>query len=280
MNHSPALAFGQELRRERQIREISIEEISSATKISVRLLIALEDGDLERLPAPAFTRGFIRAYALYLGIEPEEKVNAYLADLAGGPREAASPKKARPRSRFFRGRKGSASLMVGGVAAILLVLGFIASPQRHVRPAAASVVAPRSELVAFKNVDVSTAPTPFLQNSRAVAAAPAPAPAVRAGGAAEDAALAKAPGVTLGITLTLEFSEDSWAKVNADGKTILNGMVHRGETRRLQARDGFRLTLGNAGGVRVSVDGRALEPLGVAGEVVRDLPLPAASSRG
>ena len=278
MTDSPALAFGAELRRERQIREISIEEISSATKISVHLLTALEEGNLERLPAPAFTRGFIRAYALHLGIDPEEKVNAYLADLAGGPREAASPKKARPRSRFFRGRRGSASLMVGGVAAILLVLGFIASPQRHDRSTAQTVAAPRSEPVAFKNVDVSNEPTPFIQNRMDVAAAKAPA--VPVAGAVRPVALGSAPVPAPGITLTLEFSEDSWAKVNADGKTILNGMVHRGETRRLQAREGFRLTLGNAGGVRVSVDGRALEPLGVAGEVVRDLPLSAASSRG
>ncbi|MEO8190179.1 MAG: RodZ domain-containing protein [Acidobacteriota bacterium] len=275
MTDSPALAFGEELRRERQIREISIEEISSATKISVRLLTALEEGNLERLPAPAFTRGFIRAYALHLGIDPEEKVNAYLSDLAGGPREAASPKKARPRSRFFRGRRGSASLMVGGVAAILLVLGFIASPQRRDRSAAGAVAAPRSEPVAFKNVDISNEPTPFIQNRVDAAAAKAPAAPV-----AEPASLSTAPAVSRGITLTLEFSEDSWAKVDADGKTILNGMVHRGETRRLLAQEGFRLTLGNAGGVRVSVDGRALEPLGVAGEVVRDLPLSAASSRG
>ncbi|MEP7131549.1 MAG: RodZ domain-containing protein [Acidobacteriota bacterium] len=275
MNDSPALAFGEELRRERQIREISIEEISSATKISVRLLTALEEGNLQRLPAPAFTRGFIRAYALHLGIDPEEKVNAYLSDLAGGPREAASPKKARPRSRFFRGRRGSASLMVGSVAAILLVLGFIASPQRRDRSVAATVAAPRSEPVAFKNVDVSNEPTPFIQNRMDATAAKAPAAPV-----AEPASLSTDPAATRGITLTLEFSADSWAKVDADGKTILNGMVHRGETRRLLAQEGFRLTLGNAGGVRVSVDGRALEPLGVAGEVVRDLPLPAASSRG
>src|SRR5215471_10902907 len=103
MKDSPSLGFGEELRRERQIREISLEEISSATKISVRLLTALEQGDVRRLPAPAFTRGFIRAYARHLGIDPEEKVNAYLSDLVEGPPDAPATKKARPRSRFWRG---------------------------------------------------------------------------------------------------------------------------------------------------------------------------------
>lgn len=262
MTDSPALGFGEELRRERQIRGIALEEISSATKISIRLLTALEDGDITRLPAPAFTRGFIRAYARHLGIDPDDKVNAYLADLAGEPKDVPGPKRARPRSRFWRGHRGTAGTLVAVVTAVLLVLGFIASPQRHDRPVA-KIVAPRALPVAFKNVSVSNETTPAIQS---------PAESAVARTSSEPAAGA--------IALTLEFDEDSWAKIDADGHTVLNGLVRRGETRKLEAREGFRVTLGNAGGVRVSVDGRALDRLGGAGEVVRDLPLPLASARG
>lgn len=271
MTDSPGLGFGEELRRERQIREISLEEISSATKISVRLLNALEQGDVRRLPAPAFTRGFIRAYASHLGIDPEEKVNAYLADLAGEPPEAAAPKKAQPRSRFWRGRRGTVSMMVAGVAGFLVVLGFIASPQRHERLSKPTVVPPRAMPVAFKNVDVSNEPTPVIQNAGSLPEASA---------APDRVALEKAGPSSGEISMTMQFDEDSWAKVDADGRTVLSGLVRRGEVRRLQAHAGFRITLGNAGGVRVSVDGHALEPLGGAGEVVRDLAVPAAPSRG
>lgn len=272
MKDSPALGFGEELRRERQIREISLEEISSATKISVRLLTALEQGDVRRLPAPAFTRGFIRAYARHLGIDPEEKVNAYLADLAGDPKELPPPKKALPRSRFWRGRRGTASMMVAGVTGILLVLGFIASPQqRRDRIPKPTVVPPRAAPVAFKNVAVTNETTPVVET-----APPAPAEAP----AAVPVSSAAQPQRAGEISLTLEFQEDSWAKIDADGRTVVSGLVRRGETRRLTANRGFRVTLGNAGGVRVSVDGRPLEPLGGTGEVVRDLALPAASTRG
>jgi len=281
MKDSPALGFGEELRRERQIREISLEEISSATKISVRLLTALEQGDVRKLPAPAFTRGFIRAYALHLGIDPEEKVNAYLSDLADDHAEVPAPKKALPRSRFWRGRRGTASLMVAGVTGILLVLGFFASPQqRRDRIPKPTVVPPRAAPVAFKNVAISNEPTPAIQN----ASAPADSPAEPASGVAIEASKTAAVASTStadaareseGITLTLEFQEDSWAKIQADGATVVSGLVRRGETRRLHARGGFRLTLGNAGGVRVTVDGRPIEPLGAVGEVVRDLALPA-----
>ena len=289
MKDSPTLGFGEELRRERQIREISLEEISSATKISVRLLTALEQGDVRRLPAPAFTRGFIRAYALHLGIDPEEKVNAYLADLSGeNSNEVAAPKKALPRSRFWRGRRGTASMMVAGVTGILLVLGFIASPQtRRDRIPKPTVVPPRAAPVAFKNVAISNEPTPIIQNAASLAnenpapAAPAPAASVASIAEAARPSSSSAAAPSAGVTMTLEFQEDSWAKIQADGAVVVSGLVRRGETRRLHARDGFRVTLGNAGGVRVSVDGRPLEPLGAVGEVVKDLALPAVvPSRG
>jgi cytoskeleton protein RodZ len=263
MNDSPELGFGEELRRERQIRGISLEEISSATKISVRLLSALERGDVKQLPAPAFTRGFIRAYSTHLGIDADEKVNAYLSDLTGEPHADVASKRPRPRSRFWRGRRGNAGMMVAFVAGVLLVLGFIANPQRRERGRpTAKIVPPRAVPVAFKNVAISNEPTPLLQSDSVPPRKPAASAAV-------------AP-----ISLKLDFEEDCWTKIDADGTTVLNAFVRRGETRSLEAKAGFRVTLGNAGGVRVSVDGRALDRLGAAGEVVRDLPLPAASTRG
>ncbi len=257
MTDRPALSFGEELRRERLIREIALEEISSATKISVRLLKALEASDISRLPAQAFTRGFIRAYARHLGIDPEEKVNAYLADLAGESPAAPATKKARPRSRFWRGRRATAGTIVGGVTMILLLLGLIASPQRRARPSPQRRVAARAAAVAFKNVSVSGEPAPTIREEPASTSAGVP-----------------------GVSLLLEFDEDSWTKLDADGQTVLQGLIRRGESKRFEARAGFRLTLGNAGGVRLTVDGRALEKLGRAGEVIRDYALPATPARG
>jgi cytoskeleton protein RodZ len=255
MTDRPALSFGEELRRERLIREIPLEEISSATKISVRLLTALEAGDASRLPAPAFTRGFIRAYARHLGIDPEEKVNAYLADLAGESPDAPASKKTRHRSRFLRGRRTTAGTIVGGVTGILLLLGLIANPQRRARPAHQEAISTDSEALAFKNVSVSREPAPTIREGPALASAS-------------------------GVSLLLEFDDDSWTKLDADGQTVLQGLMRRGDSKRFEAREGFLLTLGNAGAVRVTVDGRAPQKLGGAGKVVRDYPLPATPARG
>src|SRR5205085_224950 len=84
--HSELASFGEELRREREIRGISLKEISDATKISKRFLEAIERNDHRTLPAPVFTRGFVREYARYLGLSAEEMVTRYNYAAAGDDR--------------------------------------------------------------------------------------------------------------------------------------------------------------------------------------------------
>ncbi len=255
MGETPALTFGEELRRERLIREVSLEEISGTTKISVRLLTALEKSDLAKLPAPVFTRGFIRAYSRHLGLDPDEMVNAYLADLAPEKSREATPKKGGLRARFLRGRRAAAGTLVVSVTATLLLLGLIARPQQRSEPGRTSAGRPVAP-VSFKNVAVSPAPLPatFI---------------------AEPPAAVEPSTPVSGVSMLLEFDQDSWTEVSADGAPIFSGLIRRGTKRQFEAREGFRITLGNAGGVRVTVDGHALEPLGSAGQVIRDLRVPA-----
>src|SRR3954468_22215597 len=85
-SHSELALFGEELRREREIRGISLKEIADATKISKRFLEALERNDHKTLPAPVFTRGFVRQYARYLGLSTEDIVNRYNYAAAGDDR--------------------------------------------------------------------------------------------------------------------------------------------------------------------------------------------------
>lgn len=71
-------SFGETLRRERELRQISLREISESTKINLRYLEALERDDFRHLPGGVFNKGFVRAYAQYIGVDPESMVNAYL----------------------------------------------------------------------------------------------------------------------------------------------------------------------------------------------------------
>jgi cytoskeletal protein RodZ len=80
-------SFGEELRRERELRRISLREISESTKINVRYLDALERNDFKHLPGGVFNKGFVRAYAQYIGVDPDSMVNSYLLEESAQSRD-------------------------------------------------------------------------------------------------------------------------------------------------------------------------------------------------
>jgi cytoskeletal protein RodZ len=73
-------SFGETLKRERELRQISLREIAEATKINLRYLDALERNDFRHLPGGVFNKGFVRAYAQFIGIDPEAMATAYLEE--------------------------------------------------------------------------------------------------------------------------------------------------------------------------------------------------------
>ena len=74
--------IGQQLRKARQERKASLEEVAHVTRIRQHYLEALEAGDLGRLPSPVQARGFLRAYASFLGLNAEDLMSSLDADLA------------------------------------------------------------------------------------------------------------------------------------------------------------------------------------------------------
>lgn len=139
-------SFGETLRRERELRQISLREISEATKINLRYLDALERDDFRHLPGGVFNKGFVRAYSQFIGIDPESMVTAYLDEegrqlarasrVAGAaPHAVESVEPARP----SRVRVWFAALIVVlvllALAAGLTVLGYgpLASRLRSLR---------------------------------------------------------------------------------------------------------------------------------------------------
>jgi cytoskeletal protein RodZ len=97
--------FGEELRRERKLRRIALREVAEATKINLRYLEALERDDFQHLPGGVFNRGFVRAYAQYIGVDPDAMVNAYLLE----ERAQAVQGKAQDRHLFRRSQPGGGS---------------------------------------------------------------------------------------------------------------------------------------------------------------------------
>src|ERR1041384_1451746 len=72
------VSFGEHLRRERELRGISLDDIMATTKISRRLLQALEDEQFDLLPGGIFNKSYVRAYAKCVGMDEEQAVAEYL----------------------------------------------------------------------------------------------------------------------------------------------------------------------------------------------------------
>jgi transcriptional regulator with XRE-family HTH domain len=255
---SELASFGDELRREREIRGISLKEIADATKISKRFLEAIERDDHRTLPAPAFTRGFVRAYARYVGLNSEEMVNRYNFAVASDDRIEKPPhiekypqtpiRDIAPKPAPKRGIPPAYARIDRNViimVVIMLALGGVAYWAVQYRGRGDAEV-----------VDPSTIPVA----TKAVVPPPAP-PAARPVAPADDTRL----------RLAVEVLQNSWVVLEADGKTVVNAEMTQGERRTFEAADAFRFrTIGNAAGLRLTLNGANVPALGEDGEVVKN----------
>jgi cytoskeletal protein RodZ len=224
-------SFGHWLKRQREVRDLSLREISDVTKINLRYLEALEQNHFSALPAPVFARGFLREYARYVGLDPDEVVNYYTA--AQQDQEPESPSGPRPR------RLHSSTQWIYGLVLTAAVVGLF------------GVVAAIS-FWAERRPERTEAPP---------IAAPVFAPAPAAPAQAES----EAP-----LEVTLDFTENCWVEAVLDGSERISELRVQGESLRLTAQESVSLTLGNAAGVRIEVNGQPFEIAG-GDQIVRDL---------
>jgi cytoskeletal protein RodZ len=117
--------LGTRLKEARQERGVSLRDIATSTKISVVTLEALERNDFARLPGGIFSRAFVRAYALAVGVEPEEAVNEFLVEFTRWEKDAERTKKRpeiTPDDRVFLERQRSALRTLRAVLVVAAVL--------------------------------------------------------------------------------------------------------------------------------------------------------------
>ncbi|MDR3606071.1 MAG: helix-turn-helix domain-containing protein [Oligoflexia bacterium] len=124
------LTLGQYLRRERERRGLTIEQVASATKIGIRTLHALESDHYAELPAKPFIRGFVISYARFIGLDHKETLthfNLFLDERVqerpnreGGHSGYAFEKRDGDQSRTLLGLTMGAFIVIGAIAMIFL----------------------------------------------------------------------------------------------------------------------------------------------------------------
>jgi cytoskeleton protein RodZ len=83
--------FGHRMKRLREERGVTLRQIADATKLSVAALEALERNDISRLPGGIFSRGFVRSYAVEVGLDPEQTVRDFLVQFPHDSVTVGSP---------------------------------------------------------------------------------------------------------------------------------------------------------------------------------------------
>ena len=290
-------SVGVYLRQLREHRGVSLEEIARSTRVLHMYLEALEADDFKALPAPVFTKGFIRAYCQALGVSPDEAFTIYeqrggepgeapKGQVPGG-RAAHAPEPAALENRKRREGSGPAeSRSRGAVLAsfvMLVVLGLaLFAVTFWLQPAREH----RGEVRATASEDGTRPPAgPASQGSKGASPADVPARDHQAPVAARpEAATAPAPtraeapvsisGVTSPYRLVARTLEKTWIRVRTEDGRTSEENIPAGETREWVSNRPFVLTIGNAGGVALELNGRRVPPLGPRGAVVERLVLP------
>jgi cytoskeletal protein RodZ len=139
-------SFGEHLKREREMRGVSLDEITTATRIATRFLEAIENERWDQLPGGVFNRGFVRAVARYLGLDEESTVAEYV--LAVGDRPTVpvwtgSPPAVTPDRPWLAWILAAVVVLVLAVGAWFAVRRIIAwRASRHAAPVGAQSAAP------------------------------------------------------------------------------------------------------------------------------------------
>jgi cytoskeletal protein RodZ len=269
--------FGAYLRQAREKRGISLQQVSVTTKISARVLDALERNDPSKLPGAIFSRAFVRSYAREVGLEPEQAVANFVAAFPeeSGAEDMPSATTAEDAETFESRRRVATTLVrLLVISLVVVVLGLIyvtmwgskAKPApgvgelgavHPVRPPAATrqaTPAPAIQPEAAAGVPEATAPP---------STSTPPQPDVTAGGLV-DSAVGQAAPLVVGIVA----SDLCWLSVTVDGNRLLARNLQAGE--RLEYQVGTRVTMivGNAAALAVTLNGKPARPLGGPGKVV------------
>jgi cytoskeleton protein RodZ len=263
-------SIGDYLKRERELRNITLEEVANATKINIGILRTIEEGQTERFPAEVFVRGFIRCYAQYIGLDPNDVLLRYHPQTKSPEhQEEISPPPEKPEKKiwlFFSRHRKSLGVSISIIIIVLLLslvinIGKKETLKKEQTPLSKShAPAHLRPVEANRVVDQAKTYTPEQTNVPAPQAKAQEAPQLQNKKQHE---------------LRAVFKENTWVQAMIDEQNRQEYSFKAGETISWTMDNKIRLLIGNAGGVDLYLDGEQLKSLGNSGQVVDiTLPLP------
>jgi cytoskeleton protein RodZ len=291
-------SLGPYLRGLREAKGMSLDDIARSTRVGRRHLEALESDTFSELPAPVFVKGFIRAYCEFLDAPSEEALGLY-RETTGEPVAPHGPLRPllAPRPRRAGPLAISIILFVAlGVSLFALRLGLqssrkdtatVATPAKEDgRKATASVPASSA---GKPSADTHATPPAAQSAAASTASAPAAVPAPSSSSGAPPASPSTSAPIPSSPSsaadakpgnhhLVVRAIEPTWLRVQVDEGQVAEELLQAGAVREWSATRRFTLTVGNAGGVEIDLNGRRMPSLGAKGAVIQRLVLPQESA--
>lgn len=244
---------GHELRQARERREMSLQQLSRLTKISARVLQVIESSDESRLPARVFTRGFVRAYAIELGLDPAETVRRYFEQFgeraSETPAEIERAPEPRPATAWYEALRSAAPLLQGplGTATALTLVGITILVL-----SARSRETPQS---------VAASPQPPAAASAAIAPAVSAQPAVTG-------TSGSAPAVIEPLHIAIAPTGPCWVQATMNDDRLFGGLLTAGDRRTIDAPSEVTLRVGDPATFAFTINGRPAQIAGAPAQAV------------
>ncbi len=289
----PSESVGAHLKKTREGQGLSFDQVASLTRIQSKFLQALEEEDFQQLPEQVFTRGFVRTYARAIGLDEEETLQRfsessreYYQQGQQAQNQAQLQLQQEQRGKFNR------NLVIIVTIVIIVALGFLLPRQQESSPppteksdsSPAVQSAPSGSTVSPEFETTTEAPStpsaPMSEPEEMPVEPLEPTPMAQSDTSAQDPIQEEekppTPSVALPtdpIRLEIEATQLTWVVVQSDTDSPQEALLQPAQKGTWEAQQQFTLTLGNAAGVTVRLNGEAQGPFGNPGEVVREVVL-------
>jgi len=296
------------LKSERLKQGLALREMSERVRVSVSMLEALEEGDYERIGTSLLIRGFVRAYCDSLGIDSQPLLEKYASEIHSLDQQDEGIKRFGGWSKAFRKKKriGIFTLLLFGIAVLGVVYGgalFWKSREDSGTPQSLKTSGyPQQDLPSDlsdkgeqgiksdSKGGVAVVTDKSARSSSAAGGHQAEKAQTGAAPKVQEGLPPKSPSVAVGSSeilpeatgkpsavaqsaekhqFSVEANQKTWVQVTMDDKNAQNAMLEAGEKRRWEAEKTMKIVVGNAGGIRMTWDGRPVEIPAKAGSVLR-----------
>lgn len=250
-------SIGTALKKARIAAGLTVDEVSSTTRVRIPIVHAIEEDDFTRCGGDVYARGHIRTLARAVHLDPAPLIDSYDAAHGGRPVPTpAAPMFEAERIRPERQRPNWTAAMVAAIVAVIGFVGFTAfsgGDAQSKRPQAEGSASPQP-------APKQTAAKPAAQPQQ-TPPAPKPSPS--------DSAIAAAPKDLVTVVLTASEGESWISAKDHSGRLLFDGTLTQGESKTFTDKESIDLVLGDAGAVTLFVNGKEIKDSFRAGQVQR-----------